>query len=75
MVLGFFEHAALRATLACGRDLKKLFFALMALCGVVSALFANDAAVLILAPIILAQTRALNHRHAQRLRFYLLLVL
>ena len=58
--IGFFEHAALRAALACGGDLKKLFFALMALCGVVSALFANDAAVLILAPIILAQTRALN---------------
>ena len=59
-VFCFFEHAALRAALACGGDLKKLFFALMALCGVVSALFANDAAVLILAPIILAQTRALN---------------
>ena len=58
--IGFFEHAALRVALACGGDLKKLFFALMALCGVVSALFANDAAVLILAPIILAQTRALN---------------
>lgn len=58
--IGFFEHAALKAALACGGDLKRLFFALMTLCGVVSALFANDAAVLILAPIILAQTRALN---------------
>lgn len=58
--IGFFEHAARRTALLCRGSVRGLFFALMLLCAFVSALFANDAAVLILSPIILAQAKILQ---------------
>lgn len=58
--IGFFEHAARQTALLCGASLKRQFIGLMLLTAVISALFANDAAVLILSPIILAQAKMLN---------------
>lgn len=58
--IGFFEYLAYKAARLCGARLKVLFVVLMLLCAVISALFANDAAVLIFSPIILAQARILD---------------
>ena len=58
--IGFFEHAARQTALLCGKSLKRQFIGLMLLTAIISALFANDAAVLILAPIILAQAKMLS---------------
>ncbi len=66
---GFFEWAALHfARWGCGKDPKLLAFIVL-LGAVVSALFANDGAALILTPIVMAMLVALGFSPAATLAF------
>lgn len=67
--MGFFKWAALKAVRFSRGDGVKLYFAISALAAIVSILFANDSAVLILTPIVLEVVSQLKMGGEARLAY------
>jgi arsenical pump membrane protein len=67
--MGFFKWAALKAVRFSRGDGVKLYFAISALAALVSILFANDSAVLILTPIVLEVVSQLKMSGEARLAY------
>ncbi len=69
--IGFFEWCALKMTKLSNRDGKRMFIYSILLGALVSALFANDGAALILTPILLAKMKILKLNAKNILAFLL----
>lgn len=67
--IGFFEWAALKMAFAAKGDGRKVFFYVVTLGALVSAIFTNDGAALILTPIVLEKIKLLKFNNRKMIPF------